>query len=272
MKRYFLVFLVGLGLVAGPCEDKFAKSGNPMTGTKYTAAVTVEGLTVADAMAQMHGIAVGKKLDILTEDVANGNMLLEYRESFRNKAIPYVVSVFAEGGSATVQMLVKLNKGAFAKAEDVRGEMCSMLGAVKGGAEGRAAAAQGAQAVGDGAPRKVDALKLSLELARQNQESAESIPLRYKNRAFTVTGRVDYVIKNGERYRVAFSIPEPRDMALPPMLGAPSYKIDISCLMAPSHTAWAIALRPGEKIALTGKYEDYDQFKRVMWLGGCRPE
>lgn len=272
MKRLFVTTMAGLALLAGPCEDKFAKSGNPMTGTKFTGAVTVAELTVADAMAQMHGIAVEKKLDILTEDVANGNMLLEYRESFRNKAIPYVVSVSGEGGTATVQMLVKLNKGAFAKTEDVRAEICSMLGAVKGGAAGKAAAAQGAQAVGDGAPRKVDALKLSLELARQNQESAESIPLRYKDRVFTVTGRVDYVIKNGDRYRVAYQIPEPGDMALRPLPGSPTYKIDISCLMAPSHTAWAIALRSGEKIQLTGKYEDYDQFKRVMWLGGCKPD
>ena len=272
MKRMMLTLAAAAPLLAGVCEDRFTKAGNPLTGTKYTSAMTVAGLTVADAMAQMHGIAVEKKLDILTEDVANGNMLLEYRESFRNKAIPYVVSVSGEGDAATIQMLVKLNKGAFAKAEDVRTEMCSMLGAVKGGAEGKAAAAHGAQAAGNSAPRKVDALKLSLELARQNQESAESIPLRYKERAFTVTGRVQYVIKDGNRYRVAYDIPEPRDMALQPMLGAPSYKIDISCLMAPSHTAWAIALRPGEKIQLTGKYEDYDQFKRVLWLGGCRPE
>lgn len=270
--RVILILGCGLGLAAGPCEESFAKSGNPMTGTKYTASVTVAGLTVADAMGQLRGIAVGKKLDVLTEDVANGNMLLEYRESFRNKAIPYVVTVLQEGDKAAVQMLVKLNKGAFAKADDVRGEMCSMLGAVKGGEEGRTAAALGAQAVGDGAARKVDALKLSLELARQNQESAESIPLRYRERVFTVTGRVEYVIKDGARYRVAFDIPEPGKMVIRPLPGSPVYKVDISCLMAPSHTAWAIALRPGEKVALTGKYEDYDQFKRVMWLGGCRPE
>lgn len=275
--RPVLLSLAALGTLAhtasgGACEDRFSKAGNAFTGSKFSSTVTIADLSPADAIGQLHGIAVQRKLDILTEDAANGSMLLEDRASFRHKAIPYVISATREGDAVVLQLLVKLDKGAIAKADDARTEICGILSAVMGGDAGRAAAAAGSQVTADSAPRKVDALVLSLELAREAQASAESIPLRYKNRSFTVSGRVDYVIKDGAVYRVAFAIPEPNDMAIKPGPRDPHFKIDISCLMAPSQTAWAIALRAGEKVKLTGAYEQFDQFKKVMWLGGCRAE
>lgn len=258
-----------LALAAG-CESSFTKSGNPLTGTKYTSAVTVPGLSVPDAIAQLHGIALQRNLDILTEDAANGAMLLEDPETVRHKAIPYVVSAAGEGTAAIVQILVKLNKGALAKTEDVRKEICSILAQVKGGEEGKAAALQAASAESSQGPRRVDAVSLSLDLARQANDSAESIPLRYKGRSLTVTGRVKYVVKDGDVYRVAFDVPEPRDLIL--KVGTPHSRMDISCLMAPSQAAWAIALRAGEKVSLTGTYSDFDQFRRVIWFGDCKPE
>jgi hypothetical protein len=265
MRRLFIVSMISAAAWAAGCEQSFSKSGNPLTGTKYNAVVTVQGVTVADAVGQLHDIAVEKNLDILTEDAATGAMLLEDRASFKQRAIPYVVSVSADGEAATIQMMVKLNKGAFAKADAVQKEICAMLDKVTRGGGGKGLT----QVQG---PRKVDALTLSMQLARENEESPESIPLRYKERSFTVSGKVKYVIKDGSVYRVAFDIPEKRDMALGNFPGMPSYMINISCLMAPSQAAWALALRPGEKIKLTGAYSDYDQFKRVMWLGDCKAE
>lgn len=256
---------------AETCEARFTKSGNAMVGTSYESVVTIPSLSVADAIKQMHGVAAQKKLDILTEDAANGTMLLEDRLSMKHKAIPYVVSVAAEGDSAVVRLLVKLNRGAIAKTDAAKTEICGLLAMVKGGEEGRIAASAGAAATSTDGPRKVDAFVLSMELARQTQESAESIPLRYKGRAFTVSGRVQYVIKDGNGYRVAYDIPEARDRVLK-LSSEPAFKIDISCLMAPSQSAWSLALRPGEKIRLTGTYSDYDQFKKVMWLENCKPE
>lgn len=262
--------VAGLGWAAGSCEESFRKEGNPLTGTKYYAARRVAELSVADAMAQLRRAAVDKKLDVLSEDVANGSMLLEYRESFRNKPIPYVVSVGGEGGGVEMTILVKLNKGAFAKADDARTEMCSLLGAVQGGEAGRLAAQQGGGGE-ESAPRRVDAYRWSMELARQTQESAESIPLRNRGKAFTVSGRVDYVRKDGDFYRVAFAIPEPRQAVLR-LPNDPGFKIDISCLMAPKHAAWAVALRQGESVKLTGVYSDFDALRKVIWLEGCKPE
>ena len=91
-----------LALAAG-CEDRFSKSGNPLTGTKYNSSVMVPGISVVDAIAQLHGIAVERDLDILTEDAPNGNMLLEDRLSMRHKAIPYVISVTDESGAVNVR-------------------------------------------------------------------------------------------------------------------------------------------------------------------------
>jgi len=272
MKLFLPFWAFSMAALAASCEERFSKSGNPLTGTKYESSVTVPSLSVADAVGQLHGIAVQKKLDILTEDAANGSMLLEDRESMRHKPIPYVISVEGEGDAVAIQVMVKLNKGAIAKAEDAKKEICSILAQVKGGEEGKAAALQGAGAEGANGPRRVDAVMLSLELSRQTKDSAESIPLRFKDRAFVVSGRVKYVIKDGNVYRVAFDIPEPKDMFLKPGPLDPYFKTDISCLMAPSQAAWTIALRPGEKVRLAGKYSDFDQFKHVMWLEGCKPE
>ena len=272
MKLILGFWVVSAAMSAASCEERFSKSGNPLTGTKYQSSVLVPQLSVADAIAQLHGIAVSKKLDILTEDAANGSMLLEDRESMRHKPIPYVVSVASEGDGASINLLVKLNAGALAKAEDAKKEICSILGLVKGGDEGTLAAEQGAKAAGSREPRKVDALVLSLELARQTKDSAESIPLRYKDRVFTVSGRVKYVMKDGNAYRVAFDIPEPNDMLLKPGPLDPHFKIDISCVMALSQSAWAIALREREKVKLTGTFLDFDQYKKVMWLGECKAD
>ncbi len=272
MKLILGLLVMSATVFGASCEERFSKSGNPLTGTKYQSSVLVPQLSVVDAIAQLHGIAVGKKLDILTEDAANGTMLLEDRESMRHKPIPYVVSVASEGDGASINLLVKLNAGALAKAEDAKKEICSILGLVKGGDEGTLAAEQGAKATGSKEPRKVEALVLSLELARQTRDSAESIPLRYKDRVFTVSGRVKYVMKDGNAYRVAFDIPEPNDMLIKPGPLDPHFKIDISCVMALSQSAWAIALREREKVKLTGTFLDFDQFKKVMWLGECKAD
>lgn len=86
-------------------------------------------------------------------------------------------------------MLVKLGKGALAKAEDVRTEMCAILGPVKGGEGGRTPAARAATPSNQ--PRQVDA---------------------------------------------------------------------------------QVALRPGERIKLTGAFAQFCQFERVMLLKVCKPE
>lgn len=260
MRTCIVSFLLALPAFGG-CEDSFKKSGNIVTGTNFSASVVVADLTIAEAVERLRGIAESRKLDVLVADAENGNMLLEQRESMRNKPIPYVLSISTQGRSANVHLVVKLNKGAIAKTEDVRNEMCAILGQI-------ATAQAGTPAPAPAEIRKVDAQVLSDELSRQMQDSAASIPLRYKDRTLTITGRVKFVMQDYGSYRVGFDIREQRDR----ILATGVSKVDLSCVIAPSHRAWAVALRPGEKLKLTGQFLSFDPFQRVMVFQNCRPE
>ncbi len=269
--RYSVTVLLLVSAAFPQCESSFTKTGNPLSGQKFSAQVTVPSLSVASAVAQIRGIAARKNFDILTEDAAAGSMLLEERSTSIRRAIPLLVAITAQNEAATVQMTVKLEKGVFAKADSVKSELCSILNEIKGGEAGLAAAAEAEGASTTAAPRKVDASRLSFDLALETKDSPESIPLRYKNRVYTISGRVDYVMKDGDVYRVAFDTAEPKgpSFSLP---GTPSYRIGLHCLMAPSQSAYALTLRKGDKVKLTGTYYQYDQFRKSMWFDGCKPE
>ena len=51
--------------LAGECEANFRKSGNPLVMTTYSSAVTVPSLATGDALAQMRGIMVAEKMDVM---------------------------------------------------------------------------------------------------------------------------------------------------------------------------------------------------------------
>ena len=58
-----ILLLPSASALAGKCEDNFTKSGNPLKGTEYSTSVTVPGLSVASAVAQMNNIAVDSPSD-----------------------------------------------------------------------------------------------------------------------------------------------------------------------------------------------------------------
>ncbi len=275
MRRFmgiaFAIALVPSTAFAATCQENFVKKGNPLGGTNYTSSVNVASLTPLIAIRQMRGIAVGKSYDVISDEAEDGSMLLEQRQTSKARAIQMLISATSEGGGVTkVEMLVKLSKGVIAKQDAVMTEMCSMLNTIKGGKAGIAAAAAGKNALSSSAPTKIDANTLSMHLSRESKAGAALIPPRYKNRSFTVTGRVAYVIKNGEGYRVAYDILDPANRTFMPSLG-PQFKTDISCMMAKGQSSYALSLKKGNKISLTGSFLDYDEFKDVMWLGNCRP-
>ena len=61
---------------AGECEANFKKSGNPIVMTTYTSAVTVPGIGMRDALAQMRGILVDERMDVMAEDAEQGTLLV----------------------------------------------------------------------------------------------------------------------------------------------------------------------------------------------------
>lgn len=254
---------------ADPCETNFSKKGTPFTGTVYRSSVALADLTVASAIDQLSAIASSNQLAVLSSDPQGGSLLIEQPETARNKPIPMILGATTEAGVTHVTMEVKLSAGAFAKAEDVRREICTMLGKVQPGAAGKAAARRLAADRPEAAPERLDAFIFSQQIARQAGENQSTINVRYKGRRYTLTGRADFIMEDGDGYNVGFSIPEMNErlIATGP-LGA-KFKVGVSCLMAGSQAAYTLSLREGDTIALTGTFARYDPFRHVVWLDGC---
>lgn len=249
---------------AATCEESFRKSVNPLTGSQYSAAVTIEGLSRPSAMAQMRGVAQKNGLAVLVDEPEAGSLLLEDPETFQHKAIPIVVSATEAGRATTVEMVIRTGSGAFAKTAAMRAAICGMLADLKPGRTAQASAAAPAK------PVRMQAFALSQQVSREERENAAVIPLRHRGRAYTLIGVVDYVIKDGDAYRVAFDV-QPKTELLGPLPGIVGLPVGISCLMGPGQTAYALALRKTDKVTLTGVFHQYDEFRRHMWLTGCRP-
>ena len=185
---------------AGECEDNFSKSGSIFSGTDFSSRVTVPDLSVKDAMGQMRGIMIAEKMDVITEDAETGTMLVEQRSTNTTRAIPTLIAISGEGNAATVQMTVKTEKGQIAKADAMRPYMCQLLAKVKGGKEGRAAAAQGAKTQNNADVTVKDVYVFSREIAREAKGNAVAVTARHKGRHYALRGRVDYVQEDGQDY------------------------------------------------------------------------
>ena len=255
---------------AGSCEDSFAQQGNPISGTRFQAQVTIEDLTPPVAIRQLRGIAATRGYDILSEEADDGSMLLEQPRSGAARPFPIIATAQAEQAAAKVKLEAKLPAGMLAGAGGARTELCAMLNAIKGGADGIAAAERSAGAVSTAAPVVIDALVLSQQISQEADTNAASIPSRYQGKTFTIKGRVAQVVKDGGAYRIAYEIPNStNDLAI--RFGKFRFLTQISCLAAKGQGAYALSLRTGQGIRLTGQYKDYDPARHVMWFENCRP-
>lgn len=257
---------------AATCEQSFAKRGSLLTGLNFTAEVEAPDLTPASAVGQLRGVALNRKYDVILEEADAGSLLIEQPASGVARSFPILVTATEAGGVGTVRMEVKMPAGMATSADAVRTEVCAMLSQVKGGRAGLAAATEGMGAKSVNAPTRIDAVTLSTQFARESMKNDAALPLRYKGKAFSVWGAVDHVMKDGEYIRVAFDTPEPRDRAIRLDLpGDPGFMVYISCLMARGQSAYALTLKKGALIRLTGTFYQYDPFKHAVWLNECRP-
>jgi hypothetical protein len=78
-----------LAAIAGECEDNLSKSGSIFSGTDFSRRVTVPDQSVEDAMAQMRGIMIGEKMDVIIEDVETGAMLVEQRSTGKGDRVVF---------------------------------------------------------------------------------------------------------------------------------------------------------------------------------------
>lgn len=255
---------------AATCDESFVKKGNPVTGLKFSASVSVKDLSSASAVGQLRGIAVAKGYTILAEEPAEGVMLMEQPRTGNSRSFPISMSTVQAGALGVVTLEAKLPGGMSVAADGAKTELCSMLGQLLGGKAGLAAAVRSKSAVSTVPPVQYTAQELSQLLSKERERSSASIPLRYKGKTMIVSGKVDYVRKDGDYYRVAYKVLAPHELAFRPP-GMADFKTDISCLLAAGQSVFALQLKAGQSIKLKGTYRDYDDIVDVMWLDGCKP-
>ena len=167
---------------AGECEANFKKSGNPLVMTSYSSAITVPNLSTRDALAQMRGIMVAEKMDVLADDPEAGTLLVEQRQDNAKRPIPTTINVSEAASGARVEMSVKMERGVFSKVEQIKPYMCGLLAKVKGGKAGVAAAKKGAGAVNAEATGRQDVFLFSRMIAAEANKNAIAVNARHKCR------------------------------------------------------------------------------------------
>jgi len=245
---------------ADTCESSFLKKGNPLSGTNFTASVSHPGLTVPSAIGQMRVIAKNANMDVVSEDAENGAMLIEEPQTGMHKNLPLIVSATNEGGTGTVGLMLKVNPGAFASADGVKKAMCNLLNQVQPGKAGEQLAATTPKA----STITTTATALGSQLRSQHKDNPAAMESRYQGKVYAITGRVNGVLKSGGTYNTGF------DVGGNPSGGIDFESVAISCKFAPSQAAYAMALRPKEKVTLIGTVESYDQIGHVLWLKDCK--
>lgn len=254
---------------AAGCEESFVKSGSILSGMKFQASVSVPDLTPASAIGQMRGIAATQGYDILVAEAEEGSMLIEQPQTSKARAFPITITATTAGRTGTVTMEAKLRGGQSVASEAAKTEMCAMLGKVKGGKLGQAAAASGMKAVGTSAPLAISALSLSQQISKDTERNPAAIPLRYKNKSFIIDGLVDAVDQDRGDYILAFKIPHPYEQAIR-LPGEAAFKTDIGCVLAKGQAAFALQLKPGKRIKIQGTFDQFNASRHILLLKDCR--
>ena len=255
--------------LAGECEANFKKSGNPIVMTSYSSAVTVPNLSTRDALAQMRGIMVAEKMDVMAEDAEGGTLLVEQRQDKAARPIPTTITVSEVASGTRIEMAIKMERGVFSKVEQIQPYMCGLFAKVKGGKEGVTAAKKGAGAANNEATGNQDVFMFSRMIAGEANKNAIAVNARHKGRKYTLTGRIETLMEDGEDYNLIFDIPEISEMTLKPLPFDAQFKVSVSCLFRPNQLTTVLALREGQKVTLTGTVYKYDNFRKVIWLENC---
>ena len=255
--------------MADECEANFKKSGNPIVMTTYSSAVTVPNLSTGDALSQMRGILVSEKMDVIAENREEGTLLVEQRQSDKARPIPTTINVNTVPAGTRIDMAIKMERGVFSKVEQIRPYMCGLLAKVKGGKEGVAAARRGAGADNTEATGNQDVFAFSRMIANEANKNAIAVNARHKGRKYTLSGRIETLMEDGEDYNLIFEVPEIRDMVIKPFPHEAQFKVSVSCLFKPDQLTTVLAMREGQKVKLTGTVMKYDNFRRVIWLENC---
>lgn len=265
-----LALLASATARAGDCEDHFSTRGSVFSGTDFTSRVRVADASVAEALAQMRGILLAEKMDVITEDADSGSLLVEQRASGTTRAIPTLVNVSASEGSALVQMTIKTEQGQIAREKDMRPYLCGLLAKLQGGEAGRRAAAAGTAARNADDVTFRDVYVFSREIAGEARDNALAVTARHKGRRYALSGRVDYIQQDGDAYNVSFDLPDQSTVTFRAP-GDREARVGVACLFRANQLAQVLTFRKGDKVRFTGTFLRYDDLKRMAWLEGCVP-
>lgn len=253
------------------CETSFRHLVDPKGTERFTAEAHVADLAPGPAIAQMRGIALSERYEVLHISESDGSMLLEWPAQDGHKAVSLlVVATPRAKGEAAIRIEARLPDSLTADDAGARAELCGMLNQIKGGAAGVAAAQSGRTAAPAVPPISIDAIDLSFEVSRETAKRPDLVPTRYLGKTYTIRGKFSHVVNDGQHYRISFLIPQLSEMAFPPLDG-PDYMTEIVCLAARGQGAYAMSLVKGDRITLTGQYHDYNEFKHIIWFANCQP-
>ena len=181
-----------------------------------------------------------------------------------------LISVFDESGAAAVEMTVKTEKGQFAKAENIRSYMCTLLGKLQGGDAGRQAAAKGAATQNVDDVTEQDVYVFSRRIAREGQANAAAVVARHTGRRYALKGKVASIQQSHDGDTiVAFDIPETHE-ALIRLPGDDAPRTGVACVFKPNQQALVLTFRRGETARFEGRFAEYDNILQQVWLDGCR--
>ncbi len=272
MRTIVCLSLVGASsALAASCEENFKKEGSVFTGSVYSSYVELADLGVADAMAQMRGIALNDKLDVISEDLEAGNMLVEQRASTWARAIPMVIEASAQGASGVrVMFTVRPEKGVMAKEKTMRTSICGYLAKLQGGERGKSAAAEGLAAENKAGETLREVFSFSRDIANEAKLNALAVTARHKGRTYSLKGKVDYIQEDGGDYNVSFDVPEHRSSSLGDLVGDANYRVGVACLFKPNQLTWVLTMREGQRVTFKGTFLRYDDAKKMAWLENCK--
>ncbi len=266
----FIALACSTSIFASTCQDNFSKSGNIFQGSTYTSYVEVDALSVPDAMAQMRGIALNDKLDVIAEDLEAGNMLVEQRASTWARAVPMVVEASAAGESAKVSLTIKPEKGVMAKAETMKTTICGYLVKLQGGDAAKTAAAEGLAAQNKAGDTLREVFSFSRDIANEAKLNAVAVTARHKGRSYSLKGKIDYIQEDGGDYNVSFEVPEHTTSNLGNLVGDAAFRVGVACLFKSNKLTWVLTMREGQRVTFKGTFYRYDDLKKMVWLEDCK--
>lgn len=274
------------------CLDGFAVIGDPRNGAAYSTKVTVPGLEVSSALDQMLAIAAKEGFDVGHPHLTNGSGSLYFVQT-KGLRLPLTFLMSAQP-SGEVILTAKLARGQNVSADVMKEGFCRMLGQLKTGAAGVAAASAARTAHGTDRVIAVKAPELSAEMTKEIRKAAttamktpglkdvllnnavgndandeqrafSAVVSKYLGRKYRIDGQVYTTSQN----RVAFLVTQTAGLLRVRQSDYHNnFNYTITCVLAPSENLLLASLHSRDWVTLEGTVSEVNP--AGMRLKDCR--